>query len=248
VRIERAAAQAVITAIAEGLTLQLGQAPTVLNAPPSQKAQYPAIAILIDDTEDDINQDDQDVEFDPTKQIGDEGFELTGFFRTDPDTNDYVAGQTYMLDADTTLSMIGVAHLRGRVWAATRLEPQREQLQSEIKQVFYSDRAAPGRLMVSVAGVEINGVRVPFGVATAMLEDKTKWVGEYAFAERLWAFMPISIDVPIMVPRNDPIAKQIILVVSQDLATRVSSPADLDKLADAAQYSIGSDGAVTGSQ
>jgi hypothetical protein len=225
-------------AIASQITVKLGQEPTVINVPPSQKSQYPAVAIMIDNADIDISNDDVDVEFDSTKSPGDEGYELTGFFRTDSDTNDYKTGQTYFLDQQTTISMIGVIHMKGRLWAGARLDPQREQLEQDIAMVFYDDRVAPGRLMVSVAGVEISGVKIPFGIATAMLEDKIQWNSEFAFAERLWTYLPLSIDVPLLVPRRDPLAKQLLLAVAIDLT-------DPTRLPDPTQFAVDSSGNTT---
>lgn len=244
-KIRRTSAQAVMDAIASQITVKLGQEPTVINVPPSQKSQYPAIAIMIDSADLDVNSDDVDVEFDPTKSPGDEGYELTGFFRTDPDTNEYRAGQTYFLDQQTTISMVGVVRMKGRLWAGARLDPQREQLEQDVAMVFYNDRVAPGRLMVSVAGVEVSGVKIPFGVATAMLEDKIQWNSEFAFAERLWTYLPLSIDVPLLVPRRDPLAKQLLLAVTTDLSTVVDVPSDLARIPDLTQFAVDSSGNTT---
>jgi len=231
--------------ITDKITVQLGQEATVINAPPSQKSTYPAIAILIDDASIDINNDDVDEEFDPTKQPGDDGFILSASFRTDPVTNAYVVGTTYRLDQDTTISQIGTVKMKGRLWVGARLDTQREQLEQEVLMVFYDDRAAPSRLMVSVAGVEISGVKMPFGIATAMLEDKIQWNSEFAFAERLWTYLPLTIDVPFEVPRRDPIASQILLLMTEDLATNVSQTSDLDNLSDLAEFAVDPDGNVT---
>lgn len=244
-RIKRICAEAVVSALVSRLTITLGQPATVINAPPSQKSAYPAIALLIDDAQLDISNDDEDVQIDDTKQPGDEGYELTGFFRTDPSTNEYVTGVTYKIDQDTTISQIGVIRMRGRIWAGARLDPQREQLEQEIVLAFCEDRAAPTRLQVSIAGVEVRGIAIPFGIATALLEDRIQWNSEFAFAERLWTYLPLSIDAPIMIPRGDPIAEQLILVVSDDLSTTVDSPDDLDKLSDKTEYRVSSDGTVT---
>lgn len=244
-RVKRAAAQALMDALVSKMNVALAQPPTVINAPPSQKTQYPAMAIMIDSAEMILSNDDEDVQYDPTKTQGDIGYELTGSFRTDAVTNDYVVGPTYMLDQDTTLSQIGTVRMKGRIWVAARLDAKREQIEQEVSMAFYSDRAAPGRIMVPIIGVEINDVKIPFGFATAILEDKLQWNSEFAFNERLWTFAPVSIDAPLMIPRRDPLAQQLILIVSEDLETTVSVPSDVDNLADAQQFSVASDGAVT---
>lgn len=244
-RIKRACAQALMNAVAAQLTIELGQAPTVINAPPSQKGQYPAIALLVDDAELDISNDDEDVQVDPAKQLGDVGFELTGFFRTDPVTNDYVVGTTYRIDQDTTVSQIGVIRMRCRLWVGARLDTMREQLEQEVILAFCENRGAPTRLQVSIAGVEVRGVKIPFGIATALLDDRIQWNSEYAFAERLWTYIPLTIDAPVMVPRTDPIVEQLILVVSQDLDTTVETPADLDNLTNRIELMVDSSGDVS---
>lgn len=244
-KIKRAAAQAVIDKVQAGLSIPLGQPPSVIQVPPSQKSQYPAIAILIDSAEFELYNDDEDVQIDESKSPGDDGYELTGFFRTDSDTNDYVVGPTYMLDQGTTISQIGTVRMKGRLWVGARLDPQREQLEQEMAMVFYDSREAPGRLLVSVAGVEIKGVKIPFGIATAMFEDKLQWNSEFAFAERLWTYAPLSIDAPVMVPRFDPIATNLQLLVTQDLETSVEEPPDLLSLENLEQFSVSQSGDVT---
>jgi len=227
------------------MTVQLAQPPTVINAPPSQKTNYPAMAILVDSADLDICNDDDDVQIDTTKSPDDEGYELTGFFRTDPTSNDYVVGTTYRLDQDTTISQIGTIHMRGRLWVAARLDSQREQMEQEIALAFYADRGSPGRLQVSVAGVEISGVKIPFGVATALLEDKIQWNSEFAFAERLWTYMPFMIDVPLMIPRTEPMTTDLVLMLSEDLTTVIDTPDDVVNVPDINTFSVSSDGDVT---
>jgi hypothetical protein len=241
-KIRRAAAKAVVEEITQRLTIKLAQPATVVNVPPSRKSEYPAMALLIDSAEIVIYNDDEDVEFDPSKQIGDDGFELTGYFRTDPVTNALTTGTTYMLDQDTTVSQIGTVRMKGRLWVGARLDAQREQLEQEVSLIFYNERQAPGRIQVSVAGVEISGVKIPFGIATVMFEDEMTWNSEFAFAERLWTYMKISVDAPFMIPRFDPIADKLYLLVSQDLQTAVETPDDLTDLADLRTYKINSGG------
>lgn len=243
-KIRRAAARAVVEEITRRLTIPLAQPPVVINVPPSRKSEYPAMAILVDSAEFVIYNDDEDVEYDPTKQIGDDGFELTGHFRTDPVTNAFTTGTTYMLDQDTTVSQIGSIRMKGRLWIGARLDAQREQLEQEVALIFYTERQAPGRLQVSVAGVEISSVKIPFGIATVMFEDEITWNNEFAFAERLWTFLRVSIDAPVMVPRFEPIASQLQLLISQDLLTVVDSPDDLANLDDLQTYNV-SDGVAT---
>ena len=231
--------------ISRQVTVQLGQPATVINAPPSQKTEYPAMAILIDEANFDISNDDEDVQIDSTKQPGDDGYELTGYWRTDPTTNVYVTGEIYHLDQDTTISQVGTVRMKARLWVGARLDPQREQIEEEIAIAFYADRSAPGRMMVSAVGVEIRGIKIPFGVATAMLEDKIQWNSEFAFAERLWSYLPLTIDVPLLIPRTDPLAAKLMLMISEDLATTVATPDDLTNLSDLQQFSIDTDGNAT---
>lgn len=242
-KIRRAAAKAVVEEIARRLTIPLAQPPVVINVPPSRKSEYPGMALLIDSAEVAIYNDDEDVQFDPTKQIGENGFEISGFYRTDERGN-LVVGDTYMLDQDTTISQIGTVRMKGRLWIGSRLDSQREQLEQEIAMIFYDERQAPGRLQVSIAGVEIAGVKIPFGTATVMFEDDITWNNEFAFAERLWTYLRVSIDAPLMVPRTDPLASELQLLVSQDLQQSVDEPSDLQKLADLQVYDI-SDGVPT---
>lgn len=244
-KIKRHAAQGLADVLVSKLSVTLGQVPSVINTPPSQKSQYPAMAILIDRAQVIISNDDEDVQVNSTKTPDDAGYELTGNFRTDPVTNDYVTGTTHMVDQDTTISQIGTIRMKGRLWVGARLDAQREQMEQDVSLAFYESREAPGRLMISVAGIEIRGVKIPFGVATAILEDEMQWNSEFAFAERLWTFMPFSYDIPLMVPRTDPLASQLILMVSEDIVTIVDDPTGLTNLVDLQQFTVDSDGVVT---
>lgn len=228
------------------IKVKLAQLPTVIQAPPSQKAAYPAMAILVDKADIDITNDDEDLQFDPTLTPNDPGYILTGGYRTDQHTNDYLTGTTYMIDQDTTVSQIGTIHMTCRLWAAARTPAQQEQLEQELLLAFYATREAPGRLMVPIGDVVVADVSVPFGIATAVIDDKLQWNSEFAFAERQWTWISLTIDAPMLVPRYDPIASRLLLVVSDDLQTAVNSSSDLDKLTDAQTFEVQQDGTVTG--
>lgn len=217
--------------------------PTVIAAPPSERSVYPAFSVMIERSRYELSMDDV-VTVDPTKQPGDDGYELSGVWYTDPDTHDVIDGDTYLTDDGRALSHIGTLQIDGQLWIAARNPSQREAIEEKIEQLFFDDDAAPGRLMFRLAGATIGGITMPFGVGTAEI-DKSDWTGEHVFEARLWSHMPYRLDLPMVVPRNDAILKQLILAFSTDLATPITNVADLSKLSDLRQLVIGSDGSAS---
>lgn len=239
-RIKRACAQGLADALEERVG-KLGQKPTVISAPPSGKAEYPALAVQIDRIAFNYTNDDI-VMVDPNADIGDPGYLLAGSYATD-ENNDLVEGVVYVDPSGSSLSHVGSIRAKGRIWVGTRLPSQREQIEEDIELAFQSDRAAPGRLLVSIAGVTIAGMTIPFGFGTFDHGDNT-WEGEHAFEERLWCYLAFDLDAPILIPRDEPIVEQLILAITSDLDTPVDSAEDLSNLADIDQMTVNEDGEV----
>ena len=237
--IRTAAATALGAAIAGRISL--AQPVAIVNEPPSTRAQYPAVAILIDHTDLAI-WSDADLEVNSAATPGHPGFVLDGTFRTAADDS-YIAGDVYVSPEGKTLSHVGTVRCQGRIWVGTRLAPQREQLEAAIWNMFFGERDAPGRLQVPLADVDVGGVRVPFAIGTATVSGSI-WNAEHAFTERLWTYLAFELDAPVLVPRNDPMAKQLVLELSRDLAT-VAVPSDVNKLTDLTKVLVDSDGNAT---
>lgn len=236
-RIRTYAAQKLADAIAA--VVRFPAPPTVVAAPPSSRSVYPALAVMIDGSEWSISTDEY-VEVNPTKQPGDPGYLLAGFYRTDENDN-LVEGDVYKTEDGRTVSCIGTLRCRGRLWLASRSAAQREQLEDDVALVFFRDDARPGLLLVDVSGVSVGGVIIPFGVAAAEIDTST-WDAEHAFDERLWSFLPFQLDAPLFVPRNFPTADTLILAVADDLATPITSVADLGQLSDLREFTVDGDG------
>lgn len=237
-RIRTTVAQAIIDQISN--TIRFAKPATVVAAPPSSRTDYPAIAILVDGSTFDIMTDGY-VEFDPTKQPGDLGYIIDGIYATDAN-GCLVEGSMY-IDGGTgqTISQIGTMHLKTRIWVGSRSASQRESIEDDITLAFYADDAAPGRMLVKLDGIIVGGVVLPTMYGAADL-DSSSWNAEHAFDERLWSYLMVDVDVPIVVPRSTSVASQLVLSITADLATPISSVADLAELSDVRQFSVDADG------
>lgn len=239
--IRRTAARGIATELLK-FTDKLAQPPTVINAPPSGKVEYPAMAIQIDTASFAYSNDDV-VQVDPTKEPDEDGYYLFGGFATTDDTNEIVQGQAYVDSEGRSLSHIGTARMKARIWIAARTGPQREKLEDDIELAFQSDRAAPGRMLVSIAGVKVGGMTINFGFATADHGD-SEWQGEHVFEERLWSYLMFDLDVPILIPRTEPIVTELVLAITTDLDTEVEAVEDLVTLDGLEQVVVDENGDV----
>ena len=149
-----------------------------------------------------------------------------------------------MIDSATYLSKVGTLRCKGRIWAGSRLAPKREEIEGKITMLFARDRSAPSRLLLTLAKPSVSGYRLPFDWTVAAFVESFEWSDEFAFTERLWTWISFDLDVDILIPRNDPIAARIILMVTEDLETEVETTTDLDAL-DLETWSVGSDGSLT---
>lgn len=193
----RVAAQALGDTLAS--SLNLAAPPMVLSAPPSGTVQYPAMAIVIDGSKIDWHQD----------------WELEAMSDNQPlvgSSASLGAGtQVAQLGGDSYVSRVGTLHVAGRIWVATRHPSQREDLEDNVILAFAQDRSAHGRVMVPLKGAMIGQFRLPWDWYAAVTLNETSWTEEFLFSERLWSWSKFDMDLDMLVQRNDPLAKQLIL-------------------------------------
>lgn len=221
------AAQALADLIAS--KVQLGQKPVVIDAPPSQLAEYPAFAVLIEKSNLVLTQ--------AAPVLADaDGTPLIGDSATDDDGN-ILDGDPIMLDANTYIASIGTIRCSGRMWVGARYPAKRSDIEERIWIEFMQDDARRGTILFDITGAKLGDFTIPFGKAAVMIGEST-WSAEYSFEARLWDWLMFDMDVPLLVPRTDPMATQIILELSRDLQTVVDSPDDPPKLPDLEKWTF----------
>ena len=213
--------------------VQLGSKPTVIQAPPSQVADYPTIAVWIAKSVDDYSMAYtviQDAQGNPIFGAG-----------ATSDDGEILDGDAFTLGDGTTLTSIGTLRCTGTIWVGSRYVGKREEVEWEITFAFNADDAAPGRLMLPLKGYQLGRHTVHFGFAAADLGE-ANWDGEKAFEARLWSSRPFTLDAPILIPRTDPVTRQLVLEISNNLNVAISEPADVTTLPDLEKYLHDADG------
>ncbi len=218
--LRRAALEAIRDVLAA--RIQLPAPPTIVAAPPSEPAVYPAMAILLDKFAINWTQN-WDIEVDSSSQplVGTSIPTLS----TDPVSGRVVGGTRgvgmMITDGNRWLSKVGTLRGSGRVWVAARHPAKREEMEEEVILAFSQDPSAPGRMLATMVGVRVSDFVVPWSWTVAAILDDATWQSEFVFAERLWSYLRFDLDVDMLVPRADPLVRQ--FVVAYDVETAVSS-------------------------
>jgi hypothetical protein len=217
--------------------VKLGSRPTVVDAPPSQLAEYPTVAVWIEKSDDALTMSDvvlQDAS----------GNLLAGAAATD-DNGVILDGDVVQIADGVTLSTVGTIRCEGRIWVGSRYPAKREEIEEAIWFAFNQNDAAPGRLTLSLNGHRLGDMIINIGsVATVDLLGSS-WSGEHSFEARLWSWNRFTMDMSLMVPRFDPLAQHLILEFSENVTTPVLVPADVNKLADLEKYEVDATGYPT---
>jgi len=216
--------------------VQLGSRPTVISAPPSQVAEYPTIAVWIERSTEDYMQPG-------TILQAADGTPLIGASATD-DAGNVLDGTPIILGDAATVSCVGTLHCEGRIWAGSRYQGKREEIEQGVFLAFNQDDSNRGRLMIPLSGCMVGGYRLTFGYAAADISESS-WVGEYGFEARLWSWRPFVVDVAMLVPRVGPIAQSLILEFSTDVTTHVSTPSDVTTLTALEKFLVSQGGDAT---
>lgn len=207
-----------------------GQQISVIQAPPSSLAEYPALAIMIDDTTMDWSMDEDIL-------VDSDGTYLEPSLEPNDDAE-------LLSSNGATLSHIGTMRCAGRIWVGARHLGKRESIEEKVWFAFMEDRGAPGRILVPLTGATVGDIQVMFGKAAATIENSS-WTNEFAFSERLWSWLPFQLDIPILIPRLDPIITSLVLAVTKDIETTVDDPTDLAKLKNLDSVVVTAEGITT---
>lgn len=192
--------------------LRLAQRPTAIAAPPSSAPEGPACSILIDSSKIEIYDDDE-IQADSNNQP------LVGALAVlESKKNIDIGNGAY-------LSRVGKMVSKGRIWVGARLPPQREEIEARIMRAFFEDSEAPGRWMIELKNPVVGDYTLPcpWNVC-AFLGDST-WTSEYAFGERLWAWLGFELELEILVPRDNP-AHAVVKTFIFGMDVHVDQPVD----------------------
>jgi hypothetical protein len=227
----------VATALADLMTakLKLGQPVTVIDEPPSAAAEYPAVAVQLERERLVLSQSA------PVLADAD-GTPLTGSDATSDD-GEILDGDPIMIGPGTYASSAGTLRCSGRIWAGCRYVGKREELEEKIRNLFLQDDSRPGTLLFDLAGAQIEEFTIPFGTAAVTITDAT-WDREKTFEARLWAWRMFDLDIPLLVPRTDPMVAHLILEFSQNITAVVDDPADPIQLPDLEKWMFDDDGVL----
>lgn len=188
--LRRQAANALGKCIAENI--RLAQPPTIIAAPPSSVADYPSVAIWLEKfSTTRYAEDELEVDANNVPLIGARALLCRGSAAAHVQDGKY-------------LSKVGTMQATGRIWVGCRLPPLREELEEKITRLFDLDSGAPGRLMFRVDNPVIDGVMLPWRWPIAVFTDDSEWSDEYAFAEKMWAWIHIELIMDVLVTRSDP--------------------------------------------
>jgi len=199
--------QSAIKVIADELNklVKLPASPTIVDAPPTEPATYPAMAVLMDSFTTNWSQS-WDIEVDSNDNP------LVGTAIT------LQRGATVAkLEGNRYLSRFGTLQGKGRIWVGARHPAKRAELEELVLELFMRDGAAPGRLLLQLINAKVGSFTVPWPWTVAATVEDTTWNDEHALVERIWSYLNFRLDVDILVARNAPIVNQFKLDLMSEL-------------------------------
>ena len=226
-------AQAMAAAISAPLSL--AQPMNVISAPPSGQADYPACSLWLENFEL-VDTNDDPVLTDAN------GVPQHGALAT---LDNQGTATPAMLSDKAYLASVGTMRGAGRIWVGARHAPKREEIENLIVDLFYQDDVASSRIMVRVDRPRVGPFQLPFSWYIAAFVENVEWTAEFAYAERLWDWIHITVDVDMLVPRNFPLVKELRLLFSNDINQTVLQPSDIAKLQTLEQYDVNNLGDLT---
>lgn len=128
------------------------------------------------------------------------------------------------LNATQRLSKVGSIRGSGRLWVGCRLHPLREEMESEITQLYMDDESAIGRLLLTVKKPKIGKTIIPWNWTAASFIKDISWSAEMAFSERLWSWINFDLEVDILVPRGSPLITRLLVGIEATLNGEAEDP------------------------
>lgn len=178
------------------------QPTTIIAAPPSMVSDYPTAAVWMERFRVEYAQEDE-------LTVDEDNNLLVGALATLAQPSG--AAQ---IDDVSRLSKIGTASGSGRIWVGCRLSPRREEAEDQIRSLFLADAGAPGRLLLTIDNPKVAGKILPWPWTVACFVGNSEWTDEFAFNERLWAWLDFEIELDILVARNEALIETVILGIN----------------------------------
>lgn len=176
----------------------------VIDANPSEVADYPRVAITIERFPIEIHSEEE-------LMVDSGGEVLVG---AKADLLGLLTAGSARADSQHRLSKIGSFRGFGRVWAGCRYPSKREEVEYAITCAFNQDESALGRLLVPIAHPRIGSVELPWSWTAAFFIKEQSWNDEHAFEERLWTWTNFDVEVDVLVLRTSPMINQIMLALN----------------------------------
>jgi hypothetical protein len=205
----------------------LAAIPELKAAAPTQEvpdvpAQYPAVAVLPDHF---------DIETWPEGEVED------------------ADGVPIVLDGHLALMECGSRTGSVRIFVAARNPAERSRIEDKIYRAFLDDDAATGRLLVTLASVEVEERTTGATWPVAFVLDGEDWAEEMAFSEKRWTYLRAFVDVPIFVLRPNawPVTQATVELQAQPATVpipTITTPAQAAALDELEQVVTDSDGNV----
>lgn len=184
---------------------ELAQPTTIISAPPSSLADYPATAIWLERFQILLDQEEE-------LGVDEDGQVLIGA------VNELRNPAAPAMVGDTAhLSKIGAMIGSGRIWVGSRLPPKREEVESQITDLFLEDAGAPGRILLTIDEPRVGGLVLPWSWTGAVFLGDVSWSDEFAFSERLWSWIRFDLEVDLLVLRTDTIMSQVVVGLSAEV-------------------------------
>lgn len=199
--LQRQAADALASAI--NASIKLVEPPQVIDANPSEVADYPRVAVSMERFPLTLHSEEE-------LMVGEDGEPLMGARAT---LLELPAGPA-RVDSKHRLSKIGSFRGFGRIWVGCRYPVVREEMQYSITCAFAQDTSAIGRILAPIFKPRIGALELPWSWTAAFFIEEQSWVDEHAFEERVWGFTNFDVELDILVLRSSPMVSQLRLALN----------------------------------
>ncbi len=178
--------------------LNLREPPAIIAAPPSEVAEYPRVAVWLEQFTRNYNDEEPEVDEDGELLLGAKA-RLSG------------GVGAAMIQKDVQLEIIGTMKGSGRIFVGCRLAPKREEVEDLIDEAFLQERGIPGRMVCTVQKPRVGPYTLPWSWDGFAFINSSSWTNEFAFSERLWAWIQFDLEISMLVARNQPMVKRFLL-------------------------------------
>lgn len=208
--LRRQAAKALGEAINDRLHLQ--EPVAIIAANPAEVTDYPRVAIWLEQFTKVFHGEEE-------LEVNEDGQLMMGYYASlSPGVG------AAKLNATQRLSKVGSIRGSGRIWVGCRLPPMREEMESDIDNIFLEDTAALSRLLITIKKPMLGKIAIPWDWTAAVFIRNSSWSAEMAFSERLWSWMNFDLEVDILVPRSSPLITRILVGVEANVTGIAEDP------------------------